>query len=287
MAKLATTTTLASSLNPSYIGQAVKLTATVTSSGGTPPDGEVINFRQGTTVLASVPMLGGTASFTTSSLTVGTHNLNANYGGDATFNASTSAPALAQVVAKYPTSTALTSSLNPSIYGQSVTLSATVSSTNPNSATGTVTFRNGSTGMGTVTLTSGIATLTRTNLTSGTLSITATYNGDASSAVSTSAPLGQIMNLATTTTRVVSSRNPSNFGQSVRFTATVTSATVTPTGTVTFSSGATVLGTVNLAGGRASLAATTLPRGTNTITATYSGTANISGSSGTVAQVVN
>ncbi|OLE16451.1 MAG: hypothetical protein AUG83_02945 [Acidobacteria bacterium 13_1_20CM_4_57_11] len=287
VAKLATTTTVASSVNPSYIGQAVKLTATVTSSGGTPPDGEVINFRQGTTVLASVPMLGGTASFTTSSLTVGTHNLNANYGGDATFNASTSAPALAQVVAKYPTSTALTSSLNPSIYGQSVTLSATVSSTNPNSATGTVTFRNGSTGMGTVTLTSGIATLTRTNLTSGTLSITATYNGDASSAVSTSAPLGQIMNLATTTTRVVSSRNPSNFGQSVRFTATVTSATVTPTGTVTFSSGATVLGTVNLAGGRASLAATTLPRGTNTITATYSGTANISGSSGTVAQVVN
>jgi hypothetical protein len=124
-------------------------------------------------------------------------------------------------------------------------------------------------------------------LPAGTLSITATYNGDASSAVSTSATLSEIVNLATTTTTVVSSRNPSTFGQSVRFTATVASATVTPTGTVTFSSGATVLGTVTLAGGKASLVTTTLLRGTNTITATYNGTVNITGSSGTVAQVVN
>ena len=65
------------------------------------------------------------------------------------------------------------------------------------------------------------------------------------------------------------------------------SATVTPTGTVTFSSGATVLDTVTLGGGRASLATTALPRGTNTITATYNGTVNIIGSSGFIAQQVN
>ena len=194
---------------------------------------------------------------------------------------------MAQVVKKYPTSTALTSSLNPSIYGQSVTLSATVSSAGPSQATGSVTFRNGATTLATVTLTSGVATFTRTNLPNGTLSITAIYNGDAASAVSTSATLSQIVNLATTTTTVVSSRNPSTFGQSVKFTVTVASATVTPTGTVTFSSGATVLATVTLAGGKASFTTTTLPRGTNTITATYNGTVNITGSAGAITQIVN
>ena len=205
----------------------------------------MITFGRGGTVLGTVPLSGGTASFTTSTLTVGTHNIAAIYGGDGTFKASTSA-AVQQVVNQYATSTTLTSSLNPSFYGQAVTLSATVSSAGPDPATGTVTFRNGATALGTVMLTGGVATLTRTNLPAGTLSITGTYKGDASSAVSTSAPLGQIVNLATTTTTVVSSRNPSTVGQSVRLTATVASATVTPTGTVTFSSGATVLGTVTL-----------------------------------------
>jgi hypothetical protein len=67
----------------------------------------------------------------------------------------------------------------------------------------------------------------------------------------------------------------------------VTSTTVTPTGTVTFSSGATALGTVTLGGSEASLATTALPRGTNTITATYNGTVNIIGSSGFIVQQVN
>jgi len=62
---------------------------------------------------------------------------------------------------------------------------------------------------------------------------------------------------------------------------------VTPTGAVTFSSGATVLGTVALAGGRASLATTTLPRGADAIAATYNGTANLTGSSGSLTQQVN
>ena len=65
------------------------------------------------------------------------------------------------------------------------------------------------------------------------------------------------------------------------------SATVSPTGTVTFSSGATILDTVTLGGGRASRATTALPRGTNTITATYNGTVTIIGSSGFIAQHVN
>src|SRR6202030_3723976 len=52
--------------------------------------------------------------------------------------------------------------------------------------------------------------------------------------------------LTATATSVVSSLNPSTFGQSVTFTATVSSAAGTPTGTVTFNDGATALGTVAL-----------------------------------------
>lgn len=75
----ATTTTLSSSLNPSAFGQSVTFTARVTPA---PPDGEPIIFSQGKKRLASVPSTGGTAVYTTSSLTVGTHYITATYFGD-------------------------------------------------------------------------------------------------------------------------------------------------------------------------------------------------------------
>jgi len=84
-----TATALVSSLNPSTVGQAVTFTATV--SGGTSPTGNV-QFREGATVLATVPLAGATAAFTTSALSVGVHAITAGYGGDADDSASTSAP---------------------------------------------------------------------------------------------------------------------------------------------------------------------------------------------------
>jgi YVTN family beta-propeller protein len=81
---------------------------------------------------------------------------------------------------------------------------------------------------------------------------------------------------AATSTSLASSLNPSNFGQIVTFTATVTSAAAgTPTGTVTFKDGATSLGTVTLnASGQASLGTAALSVGTHTITAVYAGSLN-------------
>lgn len=287
VAKFPTTTTLTSSLNPSFIGQAVTFTATVTSTSGTPPDGELISFRRGGTALGTAPLSGGVAMFTTATLPTGSSNITAVFAADAAFTGSTSAP-LAQVVNKYNTSIAFASSVNPSLYGQSVTLIATVISAGPMVPTGNVVFRNGSSNLATVALDSnGVATLTRTNLPLGTLSLTATYNGDTQSA-SSSAGLTQMVNVVPSTTTLVSSRNPSTSGQSVKFTATVTTNTgVAATGTVTFTFGANILGTANLSGGKASLTTTALPRGTDGITATYSGTANIASSAGSVSQQVN
>jgi len=80
-----TTTTLTSSPNRSTYGQAVTFTALVTSSAGTPPDGETVTFEHGKTVLGTGVLSGGSASFTTSTLEVGTTTVTAVYGGDALF----------------------------------------------------------------------------------------------------------------------------------------------------------------------------------------------------------
>jgi hypothetical protein len=82
--------------------------------------------------------------------------------------------------------------------------------------------------------------------------------------------------------------NPSTTGQTVKFTATVTSLTTKPTGAVTFIDGSTVLGTGTVAVGKASYSTSTLIVGSHNITAVYEGAANISGSTSPVlVQTVN
>jgi hypothetical protein len=95
-------------------------------------------------------------------------------------------------VVKYSTTTFLTSSPNPSGYGQAVAFTATVTSAGP-TPTGKVWFKDGTIGIGTVTLNGGVATLTKSKLAIGTHPITAQYLGDAASAKSTSLVLNQVV----------------------------------------------------------------------------------------------
>jgi uncharacterized repeat protein (TIGR03803 family) len=92
-----TTTTLTSSLNPSTVGEPVTFTATVSANVGAPPNGETVSFQKGATVLGTGALSGGSASFTTSTLPVGTTSVKAVYGGDAYFHSDTST-AVRQVV---------------------------------------------------------------------------------------------------------------------------------------------------------------------------------------------
>jgi hypothetical protein len=174
-----TTTTLSSSPNPSISGQAVTFTAVVSSGAGTPPNGETVTFMKGTTVLGTGTLSGGSASFMTSTLPVGTNYIKAVYGGDSNFGGSTS-KAVSQVVNKATTATTLTSSLNPSNFGQSVTFTANVTPQFGGTAKGSVTFYDGATALKTVALSGGVAKFTTSTLTSGSHSITATYNGSTS-----------------------------------------------------------------------------------------------------------
>ena len=193
------------------------------------------------------------------------------------------------VVYGLPTMTGLSSSLNPSTYGQSITFTATVT---PNSGTGvptgTATFESGTTTLAKLSLNNGVATYTTATLTVGTKSITAVYSGDTTYATSTSAVLSQLINKATTTTALTSSLNPSTSGQSVTFTATVSPEySGTPAGSVTFKLGSTRLATVTMSGGAASYTTSTLPTGSDAINATYGGSANFATTSASITQIVN
>jgi hypothetical protein len=149
-------TSLTSSPNPSVVGQGVTLTATVAPSGATGS----IEFFDGATSLGTAPLSGGSAAINTSSLAVGPHSLTAVYGGGVAYAGSTSA-AHGHTVNPATTSTALTSSPNPSVVGQSVTLTATVAVLAPGAGGpgGSVEFFDGATSLGTAPVSAGAATL--------------------------------------------------------------------------------------------------------------------------------
>ena len=273
-----TTTTLTSSLNPSTFGASVTLTATLAPSSAT----GTVTFKDGATTLGTGSLSGGTATLNISTLSVAAHSLTASYGGD-TNDATSTSSTLTQTVNQAPTTTTLTSSLNPSTFGASVTLTATLA---PSSATGTVTFKDGATTLGTGSLSGGTATLNISTLSVAAHSLTASYGGDTNDATSTSATLTQTVNQAPTTTTLTSSLNPSTFGASVTLTATL--APSNATGTVTFKDGATTLGMGSLSGGTATLNVSTLSVAAHSLTASYGGDTNdATSASSTLTQTVN
>jgi hypothetical protein len=100
----ATTTTLTSSLNPSYAGQSVTFTATVTDVGGATapvPTGAVTFYDGGAAIGTGTLNALGIATLTTSTLAVGSHNMTASASGDGVTGPSNSA-VLVQVVDALP-----------------------------------------------------------------------------------------------------------------------------------------------------------------------------------------
>ena len=259
--KVISTVTLTSSANPSTVGHAVTFTAQVPSLA----TGSV-QFLDGATVLGTATVSGGAATFSTSSLNVGSHSITAVYNGDAN-NGPGSSTAIAQVISLVTSSVTLSPSANPSTLGQAVTFTATVT---PSTATGSVKFQDGATVLGTVALSGGVATLPAlATLAVGAHSITAVYSGDGTEARSTSALLTQTVSKVTSGVILSSSANPSNVGQTVTFIATVTPSSAT--GSVQFFDGTTALGTGTLSGGTATFPTSALSGGSHSITAAYSG----------------
>ena len=85
-------------------------------------------------------MSGGTAQASTTSLSVGSHTVSAQYSGNTSFNSSSGSLSGGQTVNKADTTTGVTSSLNPSAFGQNVTFTATVTPGSGSGPGGTVQF---------------------------------------------------------------------------------------------------------------------------------------------------
>ncbi len=174
-----TTTSLSSSANPSPFGQLVTFTATVNSvpSGGAAPTGTV-TFTVDGVAQAPVALSGSQATFSSSTLGVGTHTVSAAYSGEANYFASTSTT-LTQTITKVATTTTVSASMTPSVYGQSVTFTATVAGTvGSGTPSGTVTFSVDGIAQAPVTLAGGQAAFALNSLGAGSHSITAAYGGD-------------------------------------------------------------------------------------------------------------
>jgi hypothetical protein len=292
-APAATTTALSSSVSTAVVGQPVTLTATVTSSAGTPV-GTVAFFENG--ILLGTAALNGAGQATlTVALGTGSYSLTASFLATSAF-AGSSSPGVTVTVGRAASTTSLSASPSAAVTGQSVVFTATVAAAAPGAGlpTGTVTFMDGNVTLGTVAVSaSGTATLTARFTTTGSHTITAVYNGDGNFTGSSQKITEQVSApaaLAPSTTALVASANPVTRGQVVTFTATVSAAsgTGTPTGTITFMDGNTVLAVVVLdSNGQARLRTRFRTAGKHIIRAVYSGDSHFAASSQSLTEQVN
>lgn len=292
-----TQTTLSTSPNPSSYGQSVTFTATVspTDGGGTVSFTADGNPVAGCSGLALTFVSGNyEVVCITSSMAAGSHVIDAAYTGDTNYSGSSGTAN--ESVTQEPTTTALRSKPASSMYGQEVTFTATVS---PTDGQGKVSFIS-TTGKKTAVLCPG-QSLSRTgdfyqascvtsSLAAGTHTVIATYSGDTDFSKS-SASLRQTVKKSSTATAISSSKNPSSYGQSVTFTATVSSGD--GGGTVTFrQAGHTISGCVgeplhdNAGSYQVTCTTSSLLVGAEKIRAVYTGDKDCLRSTGTLRQVV-
>jgi len=218
-----TSTAITSSVPTMTPGQSITFTANVTDTYYSPVSG-TITFYDGTAPLGTVPATANAAVFSTSNLLIGAHSIKACFTSAIippniqNFVNSCSTPLLETISlppSVDPTVTVLTSSLNPSVVGQSVTFTATAATTGAfiGVPTGSVNFYDGGNSIGSGILTNGVATLTTSTLAAGLHQITAAYLGSTTMAPSTSAAVAQQVNtsLASAGTGFLMSVSPTTF----------------------------------------------------------------------------
>ena len=278
-----TTTDLDVQPSTTVYGQSTTLAATVLSAVTTSGKVAFVDTTTGST-LATVNLdATGQASLDVNGLDVGTHDIRADFLANNNFKASSSS-VVTLTINPAQTTTVVLSTENPSIVGDEVTFTATVT---PEAAStlrpvaGSVTFVDTTTG---TTLGSGDIdangqfSISTSNLAVGTHTIKATYTDD-SRYVTSSGTVDQEVDPIATTTTLSTSESPTAFGDSVTFTAFVSAApnAAIPTGSVVFNVDGTNVATQSVDGtGQASFTTTLLPAGTHTIFAQYPATRSTS-----------
>jgi hypothetical protein len=267
-----TATSLTVAPNPSAFGHSVTMTAGVTGNGGLATG--TVTFLDGGAAIGTGTLNGaGVASFTTTALADGTHTITASYGGDANDTGSASS-SVSLLVLQTATLTVTTTTGNPAEARTDVHLVATLTPLQGIQPTGSITFLDGGTVIGTGVISGTTATFDTTTLAVATHEITVSYAGDGKTEAVTSVAYPLTVSAVGSSVSVTASANPAVVGQALTLTASATSATGVPTGTVKFLDGGTVLGTSTLTNGKAVLATSALAAGTHSIEAVYSGDAD-------------
>jgi sugar lactone lactonase YvrE len=269
------------------LDQAAQFTVTVaTASGLAAPTGTVY-FYDGSTTLGSATLSSGSASFSTTSLASGTHTITATYNGDSLYNSASSSNAATVTVANY-VQTSLQLLLSPSApeggysYGQTVVATATVAAlAGSDVPDGVVTFTLDGNAQS-VALSGGVASYSFT-ITLGSHQLIASYAGNTNFAGGQKSTSFAVK--ATTQTTLQASSTAVQAGVSITLAATVSSTVATPAGTVSFYNGVTLLGAVTLSSGSASLALSSLPAGSDSLTAVYAGNDNYTASTSSTTTV--
>lgn len=311
--QVATQTTVSSASRALTYGQSVTLTATVapngatsvtptgsaTANGSATPTGTVTfyDYQSNPIGTATTATTGDTTTATLElpHLPGGRHAITASYSGDPTFASSTSDPPVDVDVQEAPTTVSVAGSADPIVLGQAVVFTATIGSSVAGE-TGTVQFADDGIPIGSGTVSGGQATFETGSLALGGHAITAVYEGDddfvGSSSIDT---VALTVDQASTSTVLTADHAPGLVGQTLTFTAAVTPdapGSGTPTGSVSFSDGATPIPgceDVALSGTQPPAATCPLVSDTSTqhqVTATFSGDAGFSASTGSMTEAI-
>lgn len=289
-----TTATLSTSANTTIFSEPVILTATITGippTSGTPIG--AVEFRDGTTVLGSCVLEGGSCSLTISTLTLGSHSILAAYAGGEYFGPSTSAAASISV-GKASSRIEVTADKNPADASEGAVFTAKVSLVLPATAvpSGFVLFKEGDTELGPPAAIDekGESTIGPVSLPGGSHVISASFAGDETSSGSSST-MTHVVRYGTAVS-LSSSPSQSVVGEPVELRATVSAvpfAQGTLSGQVDFFDADAKIGSAAInANGLASLNVSTFAKGEHILSATYQGDSTFSRSTtaSTLTQVV-
>ena len=268
-----TTTITSETPDPSVPGALVAVNVSVTGSGSTPTGTVAIT---GADTNCNITLSGGNGSCNVIFTSAGSKTITATYGGNSSYAGSVASTGHTVSTGTTASTTTISSDIpDPSTPGQGVVVSVTVGGTSI-TPTGIVNIT-GADNNCSILLAGGTGSCSVVFTSTGNKTLTATYAGDANYS-SSSGTASHTIGLGSTSTTITSETpDPSNPGQAVLVSFTVTGGGVTPTGTVSVT-GADVNCTITLSGGSGGCNVVFNTTGAKTLTATYSGDSNYSSS---------
>lgn len=259
--------------DPSTPGALVAVNVTVTGSGSTPTGTVTLS---GADTNCTITLSGGSGSCPVIFNTSGGKTITATYNGNSTYAGSTGTASHTVSTGAASSSTTIAGDIpDPSVPGQGVVVNVTVAGSGP-TPTGVVSI-SGADNNCNILLAGGSGSCSVVFNSVGSKTLTATYSGDGNFAPSSGTASHTVIQGSTSTTITGVAPEPSNPGQAVLVSFSVTGGGVTPGGTINVT-GADINCTITLSGGSGSCNVVFNTIGIKSITATYSGDSNYLGS---------